>query len=278
MSQGLFQWAQIAVEYISGGSPKLRLEELLESPSLFDGLDSMYAQILSKAYETAKKRRGRGELLLHLLRTLEAAQYPVSPEIFTYLSSDRLMFRNKSQQQSIQLLRLEIACDIGSLLYIPGSPRQPMRLVHTSVRDLLVDQGRCGAEPYFIDLSREHRNLATQCFELMEQDLQPNICGLSDLSESNSEVQDVVEHKVSKGLQYCCRSWLKHLVGGDWSSEMAGALLEAALNNLMRLSKTELLCWLEIMSLVEATLEALEMEKQACAWLQASDQRNQATK
>lgn len=271
MSQGLFQWAQTAIEYISEGSPEFRLQELLESPSLFDGLDNLYVQILSKAYEKAKKRPGRGGLLLDFIGTIAAAPYPISLEIFTYLFSDHLMFRNKAPHQITQLLRLEILRDIGSLVYIPESSSEPMRLVHTSVRDLLVDRDRCAGGPYFVDLGRNHLSLAIQSFRLMDRDLQQNICNLYDLSKSNAEVQDVVEREVSKGLRHGCRSWSVYLTSGGLLSETEEKSLKAALDGLKLLSDKTLLQWLEVMSLMGASLEALAMSKHVGAWLQVGD-------
>lgn len=67
MSQGLFQWAHTVIQYLMEGSPQLRLEELMTSPSACDGLDDLYLQILSKAHKKAKKSPAREGLFIRML-------------------------------------------------------------------------------------------------------------------------------------------------------------------------------------------------------------------
>lgn len=266
MSQGLFQWARTALKYIGDRSPVDTLNELLGSPSICDGLDDLYLQILSKAFEKVKSNSRTRDLFLHVLGTLLAAPYPVSLEVVGFLHLDQEVFKGKTQDQAATYIHNNILSDLNSLLLIPPRTTDPIRLMHTSIRDLLVDQERCRDKPYFVDLAVNHYRLTTVSFRLMGRDLKENICKLSDLSKANTDIQDVTERSVPKGLQYCCRSWSTHLVGSTLDSDRAKSLLL----DLKRFSEEKLLCWLEVMSLIGAVREAIIMAKDTHRKLQVS--------
>ncbi|KAG8938809.1 hypothetical protein FRC04_007516 [Tulasnella sp. 424] len=102
----------------------------------------------------------------------------------------------------------------------------------------------------------------------MNQLLRENVCNLCDLSKSSSEVQDIVERDLSKGIQYCCRSWPIHLTEGKrWSESGADGVNRHHEADFETFSKEKVLFWLEVMSLVGATNEAVSMAKQVYQWL-----------
>ncbi|KAG8951747.1 hypothetical protein FRC04_005768 [Tulasnella sp. 424] len=269
MSQGLFQWAHTAIEYMMEGSPQDQLRELLQLPSICDGMDGLYLQILSKAFKKAKKYPARADLLLRMLGTLVVTPYPLSFEIFAFIYSDHAVFQNKTAEDITRYLRQNVLVDLGSLIHIPRSSTDPIQLVHTSVRDLLVDRDRCQGEPYAVDLARNHHDLAWKCLQLMERDLKSNICHLSDLSKPNSDpdVQELVRCYVPKGLQYCCRSWSINLIASRPEGTSGGwETISAA--DIKGFSEKKLLGWLEVMSLIGETRDSLKVAKEMYSWLQ----------
>lgn len=270
MSQGLFQWAHTAIGYILEGSPELRLEELLKSPSLCDGLDGLYQQIISKAFQKATKNPSREDLFLRTLETLVVAPYPISLEIIAYIFADHAILRNRSHESIIQVFRQEVLTDLGSLVHVPYSSAEPVRLVHTSVRDLLVDRKRCAGESYWVDVASSHHRFTSKFLRLMERDLRTDICNLSDLTKANSDsdVQDLLHFNVPKGLQYCCRAWSLHLAA--WMSNSERGAWEITLSDLKRFSEGRLLGWLEVMSLIGHTRESMNVAKQLKCLLQVS--------
>ncbi|KIO22401.1 hypothetical protein M407DRAFT_63471, partial [Tulasnella calospora MUT 4182] len=267
MSQGLFQWARTAIAYVGKKSPADRLQDLLRRSSTWSGLDELYHQILSKAFNEVETDSMRRELLSWVLGTLVVAPYPVSLDIIAFLYADHEIFVNRGN--NIQFLCNDILADLNSLLHIPTSQSEPIRLMHTSIRDLLTAR-RCEQKPYFVDLTKNHRRLATTSLQIMGRDLKQNICSLSDISKSNSEVQTEINRHVSKGLRYCCRSWSTHLTTGVIWSETAEAT-SVVLPKFQQFSDERLLCWLEIMSLIGATTEALTMAKGVQQWLLTSN-------
>ncbi|KIO23203.1 hypothetical protein M407DRAFT_214944, partial [Tulasnella calospora MUT 4182] len=252
LSQGLFQWVSTAMIYCNEGSPKARLKTLLKSPSDFDGLDALYQQVLSTAFAATAKFRGVHALLLRTLGTLLAAPHSVSLDTLAYIYAEDK----------------EIVANLTSLLAVPSSPVEPIRLMHASIGDFLTDLERCSETRWFVDLPYHHHSLALDCLRLMDRDLKYNICGLSDLTQSNYEIQHLVQKHVSQGLRYCARSWSHHLSAmgrGYGDAPPSTADVHVKFENF---SQKQALQWLETMSLVGETQEAITMAKQAMRWVQ----------
>ncbi|KIO19725.1 hypothetical protein M407DRAFT_222263, partial [Tulasnella calospora MUT 4182] len=269
-SQRLFQWSRIAVKYIADGSPKSRLDELLALPSTNDGLDGLYKPILSKAFEKLKKSQAKTRLLLDILGTLAVAAHPVSIDILTYLYSDHDGLHDQTENDRAHYLREEVLAGLSSLLSLPNSSDRYIRLGHTSLRDLLVSRDRCGKGSYHVDVDRYHWLLATKCFRVMLRDLRRNICHLSDLSKSNTEVQGAVSQYVPKGLQYSCRSWSIHLCVSSPQLIPQPETAKDGLADFEGLSKEKLLEWIEVMALIGEMKEARLIAKQTKLWLEQS--------
>lgn len=267
MSQGLFQWAHTAISYIGDRSPPSRLRGLLQRPAAWRELDDLYHQILSKAFDEIKLDPMRTELLSWILGSLVVAPNPISLEIIATLYRDHAIFNGMGQEDIIQSLHGDILADLNSLLRIPTSAAELMRLMHTSVHDLLVNQQRCERRTYFINRIQSHDRLASVCLALMQRDLRQNICDISDPSTANSDIQDVVERNVSNAIQYCCRSWPIHLTEGSLGSNSDARTSQIQLAALQSFSTEKLLFWIEVMSLVGATAEAILMARNVHQWL-----------
>ncbi|KIO18687.1 hypothetical protein M407DRAFT_83648, partial [Tulasnella calospora MUT 4182] len=265
MSQGLFQWARTAVTYISGGSPDHRLQDLLQRSSKWSGLDDLYHQILSKAFNEVEKDSMRRELLSWVLGTLIVAPYPMSLEVIAFLHADHTIF--KGQKNIVQFLRKDILADLNSLLPIPTSSSEPVRLMHTSIRDLLTARERCESQRYLIDPMEVHRRLAGVSLQVIARDLKQNICNLPDILMANSEIKDSIDDHISKDLRYCCRFWSTHLTAGVTWSETAATTTSLILTKFRVVSEEKLLSWLEVMSLIGAMAEAGSAAKQVYQWL-----------
>lgn len=268
-SQGLFQWAHTVIKYIGERMPEHRLSEVIETPNGWNGLDDLYHQILTKAFSGLKVAVKEDELLCRVLGIIVASPYPVSLKIIAYLCADHDVLAKHKQDKGIEVLRGQILVDLASMLSIPTSSSDPIQFTHTSIRDLLIDAMRCDQKPYFIDVSRHHHNIAFRCFLLMERDLKKNICDLNDLSKPNSDpqVQEYIQKHVPKGLEYCCQSWSRHLIDG-WQ-------VDPSANNIIfglkQFSKTKVMCWLEVMSLIQGVREGGAIAREVSKWLQVRE-------
>ncbi|KAG8918277.1 hypothetical protein FRC01_001950, partial [Tulasnella sp. 417] len=265
MSQGLFQWARSAITYVRERSPTHRLQELLGRPSAWTGLDGLYHQVLSEPF-SEKVDPLRRQILSWVLGTLVVTPYPISLAIMESLCAGHEVF--KDQQDIIGCLQKDILADLSSLLFIPYSPDEPMRLMHTSIHDFLINRQRCGRQQqYFVDPVQHHLRLAGISLGIMNRELKPKICKLPGHTSPNIVVQDFFQNHVSKGLEYCCRSWSVHLTKGapQWETEpedISDILLVFTL-----VSEQKLLSWLEVMSLVGATAEAYVAAMRVYQWL-----------
>jgi hypothetical protein len=56
---------------------------------------------------------------------------------------------------------------LHSVLSIPSNPDHPIRLLHLSFRDFLVDAEKCETKLFWIDEKDAHNNLATLCLDLL---------------------------------------------------------------------------------------------------------------
>ncbi|KAG8937845.1 hypothetical protein FRC00_013891, partial [Tulasnella sp. 408] len=268
MSQGLFQWARTAVTYVGDGSPVDRLRVLLRWPSTWSGLDDLYHQILSKAFGSVRLDPLRRDLLSQVLGTLIVAPYPVSLEVIAGLYSRHEIFEGTSQEYIIQFLRKDILADLNSLLSIPSSPSESMHLMHTSIRDLLASKDRCEERPYYIGLTRYHQQLADRCLKFMLGDLKENMCNLLGIFTPTLEIQDAAERQISKALRYCCRSWSIHLTEGiKWTEVGTDNTVTNVLANFESFSKEKLMFWLEFISIMGATTDAISMARSTHGWL-----------
>lgn len=142
---------------------------------------------------------------------------------------------------------------LHSVLDIPVEPRQPVRLLHLSFRDFLLDPIKQGRSQFWIDEIQTHCFLAKRCLRLIRRPgvLRQNICNLNSPGTLRSEID---EHQVQRclpaDLQYACHYWVDHLV---CSKD------EEIWNQAYIFFKDNFLNWLEVMSLTKRMLESLRM-------------------
>jgi hypothetical protein len=134
---------------------------------------------------------------------------------------------------------------LGSLLSGVADESSPVRPLHTSFRDFLIDKDRAGI--FFIDVSVQHRNLVFSCFRVMKTELRFNICGLKTSYLHNNELMTYHarnEDAITAHLSYACRFGTDHLVVTNFDKDLADEVRE--------LLHERLLFWLEVLSLEKA--------------------------
>ncbi|KAF9890268.1 hypothetical protein FE257_006182 [Aspergillus nanangensis] len=103
---------------------------------------------------------------------------------------------------------------LQSVLKIPTDEEQPIRLLHLSFRDFLVDDQKRDSYEFWIDEKERHGRLAQACLEVLSGPgvFKDNICGLSSPGALRTEIsQDCLPPEV----QYSCRYWVPHVKGSD---------------------------------------------------------------
>ncbi|KAL2783949.1 hypothetical protein BJX66DRAFT_330305 [Aspergillus keveii] len=139
------------------------------------------------------------------------------------------------------LLRL-----LHSVLEVPRDPCIPVRLLHSSFRDFLLDintKNTKESKDFWIDKEEVHTSLAKRCFKIMDQMLKKNICDLPRSGIQCSELNaQSIDHSLPPKLQYACRYWAKHLtLCKDPAAE---------LSKVFQILRVHFLHWVEAMSIL----------------------------
>jgi hypothetical protein len=150
---------------------------------------------------------------------------------------------------------------LQSVLHVPKTPEVPVRILHLSFRDYLVDPDLKGATDFWVDEKDTHKRLASRCLFLMDSTLRENMCRLPFLGTSPSEVEGLDPHKfIPPELHYACHYWVHHCISSNNG--------ECNTNEIFSFLEKHLLHWLEAMSLHGHITDCLNMLHALDAWLE----------
>jgi hypothetical protein len=264
-SDGLFEWARLACEYIKGTNkvgrgPMSRFKSVV-AKTVVDGtavkgtrlLDHMYGRILTEAmpddeYEEAIPvfRSVMGQILASL-----------EPLPMAALTAMRLHFLCENNRYEVdQVLR-----PLGSLISGTANSQTPIRPLHASFYDFLTDRSR--SDKFFVDSSLIQNDLAFASLRVMEHKLRFNICSLESSYLPNSAVpglEERVKASISAELSYSCRFWGTHVQATAFEGSLATevrAFFDAK----------RLLFWLEALALMEHLSGSVETLSSIAVWL-----------
>lgn len=207
-SDCLFIYAATICRFIGDRNwhPEKRLSLILQDvsdPSSTAKLDDMYLQILRHAIIENHDEEEKDELS-------ERFRQIVGPIVvlFDVLDSSALGGLLFIEREDIDL-----ALDpLHSLLNIPKSQDFPIRLLHPSFRDFLLDRKRCRDDRFWIDQEVVHMNIAKNCLRLLCKTLQRNMCNLKSPGHLAHEVHsNQIDSHLPKYIQYACSYWVDHL-------------------------------------------------------------------
>jgi len=253
-SSGLFIFAATVANFVENrkaSNPKRQLEIVLSAgstPSTSDSphrsLDALYLTVLREAFpEISDDQRA---------------------SLGTVLGTVVLLFDRLEPESLERLLSLEegtvrwMLRDLHSIAIVPNTGAGPIRLMHPSFHDFLVDIDRCIDVNFVVDAGRQHTLLAEHCLRVL-QSLTPDMCKIGDPSLYNDEVVDlparIVEH-VPAHVRYACRHWASHLLSGNVGN--------CVLDLLLRFCSSQLRNWLEVMSLLGELDGAVTALQSAC--------------
>lgn len=142
---------------------------------------------------------------------------------------------------------------LHSVLEIPRDKKRPVRVLHLSFHDFLVDPKKRGNSPFWIDEREAHARIAKKCLQLMSsrQGLRQNICDLPSSGTLRNEIEGWrVQQYLPPELRYACRYWVSHLRQSERNTceydELHGFLRKHALH------------WLEAMSIMGEASESID--------------------
>ena len=241
-SCGLFIFAATAAKFIEDrnmNNPKHQLMRLLSttyimssknSPSPHMQLDRLYLQVLNEAFpDISGELRAR---LKTVLGTVVLLFDPLDPE-----SLEALVGLNKN------MVRMTLR-HLHSIIIVPDDGAGPIRLIHPSSHDFLINTDRCSDVNFIVNPKLQNTFLAECCLQAL-QTLSPDMCKIGDPSLHNQEVSDLqakITTHIPLHIQYSCRHWASHL-----SSDNIHATI---LDLLLRFCSNQLINWLEVMSLL----------------------------
>ncbi|RKK90937.1 hypothetical protein BFJ68_g16337 [Fusarium oxysporum] len=149
---------------------------------------------------------------------------------------------------------------LHSVLNIPLERTMPVRLLHLSFRDYLVNPENKETLEFWVDEKLAHRRLAKHCLRLMRGALRENICGLSFPGIRRSAVDDIkLEKCIPLELQYACMHWVHHHTKVDFEPTDSHEIYDFL--------TTHFLHWVEALSLMGRAGEGLDSIRSLVDWL-----------
>jgi hypothetical protein len=233
----LFIYAATVCRFVGtrGRNPMKYLNKVLEyEKSTFSQLDGTYLPALEQLLDEQKD--DKEEWLIEFREVVGSIVVLESPLSITSLGC------------LLRLSQEEVRCRLDSLhsvLSVPNSEDVPVRLLHLSFREFLVDSQKQGKNPFWVDEKSTHNKLASRCLELMSghSGLRQDMCSLVGPGVLRIEVDDgAVASSLPPELQYACRYWTSHLI------QSKEHIVDGDTTHLFL--QKHLLHWLEAMSLM----------------------------
>jgi hypothetical protein len=216
-AEGYFQWASTVCRALSGAgkgglSVQTRFEEFMATApgSLHKSLtplDKLYLTILEECFNQDAMERYRDVMSL-VLAVFEPLPRTVLRKLQIRGSQDGNVSRGGKAGDTIDA----VICFLGPLFAGVDTWDTPVRPVHTSIQDFLLDEARSGK--FAVNVSQGHTTLVWASLQLMIQELHFNMCELESSHVLNSEVKDLkarIAKGIPKELEYVTCFWDEHL-------------------------------------------------------------------
>ena len=275
-TKGSFKWAAVAIDSIRDAGDKVkRLTAIIEggTTTKLDHLDSYLENVFKmvfggnssdyserNSYEGSFSDTSNGhsyDVFRETMGAIALSKQPLTMADLEYFLQDHFPSSSKVSVEDVCHRLLPIISFGGEL-----------KIRHNSYRDYFIDSKRCK----LIDDEFEgnmHRKMTTQCLKIMQQELKFNICGLKSSYLMNDQIEEkdsLIKKCIPSNLAYACRYWADHL-HGIIAVEQRDAEIVDLLQNFL---KTQLLYWLEVLSMLSETHIAPKSLILVEQWLEAS--------
>ncbi|KAF5564667.1 heterokaryon incompatibility protein het-E-1 [Fusarium napiforme] len=211
MTQPLFIAAATVCRFLNDaalGGPEELLARILESSSRthMSRLNDIYASIL--ALQVMDRPRTEQEEIVKSFHSIVGAIVTLASPLAVNSLSLLLNISATKIDMKIKVLQ--------SVLDVPKNPEAPVRILHLSFRDYLVDPDLQGTTDFWIDEKAMHRRLASRCLFIMDSMLRRNLCRLPFPGTSPSEIENQeLLRFIPPELHYACHYWVHHYVSSN---------------------------------------------------------------
>jgi len=241
---GLFIYASTVIKFISSPlhlpDERLHLIYSLRQDTSHEGrsgIDLLYTQVLEQAFHDVNSHDHElYSRFKSVVGTIVLLFHPLSINTLSdLLSNDCTPPRISTSLRTLH-----------SVLLVPDSIDDPVRVFHKSFPDFLTDPGRCTDHQFFIDPSA-HKEIFFTCLNVMKKRLKRNICQLDDHT-ALSKIEDLPTLRathIGKTLEYACQYWTYHLAKIPGNSN-GGEDVQKAIEDFFT---TGFLFWVEVLIL-----------------------------
>ncbi|KAI1390053.1 uncharacterized protein F4822DRAFT_428400 [Hypoxylon trugodes] len=249
-------------EIAEGGSPEARLEEI-------------YNAVLN----SHTKHMGRDEKQNHPLKKILG----LLTILFEPLPICSLAIFTKPQHPADKIEEVpakEVEEYLGylrSVVNVPDDPKSPVRLIHLSFREFLLDEKRSRETGFLVEPSTVHWQVYKNCLDIMSHGLSQDICNLEGPGTFSIDVPpNLVRRCIPSHLQYACRHWVDHLKEIRGDGQIQSELAENG--SIHMFLQEKLLNWLEALSLIGEIGSAVLMARNLEALIDAQESETELSR
>lgn len=100
---------------------------------------------------------------------------------------------------------------LHAVLDAPSSQNIPVRMLHLSFRDFLVDPANRSSTPLCIDEMQSHSAIAQNCIRIMKVNLRRDLCNMRAPGAPRTAIpQQTIETSLPPEVQYACQYWVHY--------------------------------------------------------------------
>jgi WD40 repeat protein len=243
-SSGFFIVASVIIDFIDDPyeTPQDQLKMILSmsDSGIYAGesvIDVRYSQILASTFRDVSTNNSKSyDWFRRVVASIVLAFNPLSRASLARIlgiSSERIW---------------TILYRLHSVLIVPDSDAEPIRICHKSFADFLIDHRRCLDARLHITAPSHHLDFGISCLKLMNQTLKRNICELPRYA-MNDDIEDLPmrrEKYIEAPLMYACEFWANHLRLSDTACDDSCTETAKFVNLFFEES---ILSWLEVLSI-----------------------------
>jgi hypothetical protein len=226
------------------GNPAKQLGKVIkyQTRSQESKLDATYLPVLNQLVDGLSERE-RVEILEDFRYIVGSIVILASPLSTCSLAQILLISKNTVDD------RLDL---LHSVLSVPSSDT-PVRLLHLSFRDFLIDPDKCKS-PFWVDKTQTHKKMAENCLRLLDDHLRADICGVKWPGIPRSTIdQQTIDKAILPEVQYACLYWVYHI-------EEAKSCFQDG-DQVHHFLRCHFLHWLEALSLIGRASESIALIK-----------------